>query len=67
MESLTQLNLVAPARLLQAVIPGMRTRKRGRILVIGSGAGTFPMPGPVRWASTQLPGSRVAWVAPSLA
>lgn len=53
MESLTQLNLVAPARLLQAVIPGMRTRKRGRILVIGSGAGTFPMPGQAVYVATK--------------
>jgi short-subunit dehydrogenase len=42
-EELFRLNVFAPVRLIQLVLPGMRARGRGRIVVVGSMNASFPM------------------------
>ncbi|MCC6302246.1 MAG: SDR family NAD(P)-dependent oxidoreductase [Gammaproteobacteria bacterium] len=41
---LVTVNLIAPARLIQAVLPGMKRRNSGHIVNIGSMAALIPMP-----------------------
>jgi len=42
LDALMQVNLIAPMRLVQSVIPGMRTRGQGMIVNIGSVFGAIP-------------------------
>ncbi|MEO6087895.1 MAG: SDR family oxidoreductase [Umezawaea sp.] len=42
-EELFRLNVFAPVRLIQLVLPGMRARGHGRIVVVGSMNASFPM------------------------
>lgn len=53
LDSLIQLNLVAPAQTIQAVLPAMRERRRGQIMVIGSGAGLVPMAGQATYVASK--------------
>jgi NAD(P)-dependent dehydrogenase (short-subunit alcohol dehydrogenase family) len=46
-------NLVGNLRVLQAVLPGMRERRFGRIVVISSTAGVHGMPAQVSYSSTK--------------
>jgi len=43
-EELIDLNLLAPMRLTQAVLPGMKSRGEGQIVTIGSMAALIPLP-----------------------
>ncbi|GAA1646573.1 SDR family oxidoreductase [Actinoplanes couchii] len=40
---LFQINVLAPVRLTQLVLPGMRERRRGRIVMVGSMLASFPL------------------------
>ncbi|MEU4563477.1 SDR family NAD(P)-dependent oxidoreductase [Actinoplanes sp. NPDC023936] len=50
---LHELNVVAPARLAQALVPGMRRRGWGRLIQIASGAATAPQAGSVAYSATK--------------
>ncbi|GAA5042773.1 SDR family oxidoreductase [Nocardia callitridis] len=41
---LFQLNVLGPVALTRAVLPGMRERRFGRVVMVGSMLGSFPMP-----------------------
>ncbi|WP_280359295.1 SDR family NAD(P)-dependent oxidoreductase [Nocardia otitidiscaviarum] len=41
---LFRLNVLGPVALTQAVLPGMRERRRGRVVMVGSMLASFPMP-----------------------
>ncbi|MFX0576017.1 SDR family oxidoreductase [Nocardia nepalensis] len=43
-ERLFQLNVLGPVALTQAVLPGMRSRGYGRVVMVGSMLASFPMP-----------------------
>jgi NAD(P)-dependent dehydrogenase (short-subunit alcohol dehydrogenase family) len=47
------LNLRSAFHIVRAVLPGMRTRKAGRILAIGSRAATEPSPGSAAYAASK--------------
>ncbi|MCS7478460.1 SDR family oxidoreductase [Umezawaea endophytica] len=42
-EEVFRLNVLAPVRLTQLVLPGMRERRRGRIVMVGSMLASFPL------------------------
>ncbi|MEV6066792.1 SDR family oxidoreductase [Nocardia sp. NPDC052001] len=52
-ERLFQLNVLGPVALTQAVLPGMRERGYGRIVMVGSMLGSFPMPYRSSYAATK--------------
>lgn len=43
-ERLFRLNVLGPVALTQAVLPGMRARRYGRVVMVGSMIASFPMP-----------------------
>ena len=52
-QRLFQLNVFAPVRLMQLVLPGMRERGYGRVVMIGSMIGSFPLPYRSSYAATK--------------
>lgn len=44
LERLLDLNLLAPMRLIQAVLPGMKARRSGQIVTVGSMSALIPLP-----------------------
>ncbi|MFC7548708.1 SDR family NAD(P)-dependent oxidoreductase [Plantactinospora sp. GCM10030261] len=50
---LHELNVVTPARLAQALVPGMRRRGWGRLIQIASGAATQPQAASVAYSTTK--------------
>jgi short-subunit dehydrogenase len=51
-EDMLQVNLAAPIRLVQAVLPGMLRRRRGRIVNVGSVFGAVGLPGLTVYAAS---------------
>lgn len=52
-QQLLSVNVTATARLVHAVLPGMIARRRGGLLVIGSGAGLALMPGAAAYTASK--------------
>ncbi|WP_067714384.1 SDR family NAD(P)-dependent oxidoreductase [Nocardia yamanashiensis] len=52
-ERLFQLNVLGPVTLTQRLLPGMRERGYGRIIMVGSMIGSFPMPYRSSYAATK--------------
>lgn len=52
-ERLFHLNVFGPVALTQAVLPGMRERGYGRVVMVGSMLGSFPMPYRSSYAATK--------------
>lgn len=52
-ERMVQVNLVSVMQLTRAAVPGMIERRRGGVLVVGSGSGHTPMPRAVAYSTTK--------------
>lgn len=53
LERLFQLNVLGAVQLTQAVLPGMRERGYGRVVMVGSMIGSFPLPYRSSYAATK--------------
>lgn len=53
LERLFQLNVLGPVALTQALLPGMRERGHGRVVMVGSMIGSFPLPYRSSYAATK--------------
>lgn len=53
LDRLFQLNVLGPVQLTQLLLPGMRERGHGRVVMVGSMIGSFPLPYRSSYASTK--------------
>ncbi|MDN5892504.1 MAG: SDR family oxidoreductase [Nocardioides sp.] len=53
LERLFQLNVLGPIALTQQLLPGMRERRFGRVVMVGSMIGSFPLPYRSSYAATK--------------
>ena len=53
MEEMLEVNLLAAMHLTRAVLPGMLQRNRGTLVMVGSGAGVWPVPRSTTYCTTK--------------